>query len=234
MAIVNPSIRGGVGSLLREAEEKDQQNQLVQKPSALPTSPFRQLVRTTMLSPVTAGSSRIVGIQPEPNVQAPVQPAQGINTIGGQNYAPRAPEPLAAGVGNPAVMGGGGGVPGVGQPASVAINSMSTSPQVRGASVNNPTNMVSPSRMGAPVAPNVPVANIETPGGRGSFASEAAFQKAQTPTQNILGGIGKVGTAVTSALKLPQLLPGGAFQKLQDKMAPTIRKILPNFNWNKG
>lgn len=237
MSIVNPNVGAGIGNLLRSAEERDQQNQLLNKPAALPTSPLRQLVRTTMLSPLSPGSARIVGVNPEPMIPTEVQPSVGMNAAMGQGVAPRAPEPAGAvpGIAQPSAptMGGGGAVPqgsiAQGQPANVL------GPRaVRPSTIN-----AAPSSMGNKWATPLEAMQVQVPAGRSSFPSEQAFQQAQTPTQNILGGIGKVGTAVTSALfgptnKSTQLLPGGAFQQLQNKMAPLLKRLMPNFNKNKA
>lgn len=238
MAIVNPNVGMNVGNLLRLSEEENQRNQLLQKPSALPSSPLRQLVKTTLLSPLPPGTNRVVGQAGEPIVPTEIETPAGAPGVMGPGLTPA--NGLPGGGNAPGTpMGGGGSVQSSGVNPPMQSNAQggvraAAPAQARSSSAVLGARTVAPTSMGVKQAANVPQANVQVPTGQNQFPSTQAWQAAQTPVQHILGGIGKVGTAVTSALNLPQLVPGGAFKQLQNIMAPVINKLFPNFNWGKG
>jgi len=82
MAIVNPEVSkggAGIGALLRTArEEEEEALARVGKPKAAPTSPLRQLVRTTLLGQLPRGVAPVLRVKPEPEVVAPAAPAAGV------------------------------------------------------------------------------------------------------------------------------------------------------------
>ena len=199
-----------------------------------------------MLSPQSPGSARVVGSSPEPVTPSVVQPSTGMNAAMGQPIGPvNAPAGMNAGgqdgQNNLPVIGpvsnmGSQGVPQQGAPVNAASGAQT--PSVLGARA--PIQMSSQlggSWMGNKTATPTEMMNVSAPAGRTEYPSEQAFQEAQTPIQNALGGIGKYGTAITSKLFGPtntntQLVPGGAFKKLQDLMSPIMQKLIPNFNKN--
>ena len=229
-----------LGSLLRKAQEDRQKGAHLIPQSAQAESPIRQQIQGPITAPESVGSEKVVSLKGE------MQPIQEGSTMA----------PGVAGIDNPSVVppiippvvSMEGGVPAAVSPQAIAsavqpsgiASSLLPSSMKPGAVAQG--NVLGASSPNFSAARNYSAAGSRTTGkltadplglvqAQGKIGpSDPQFQSAQTPKQNIFGGIGKVGTAITSALGLPQLLPGGAFQKLQDKMAPTIKKWLPNFN----
>jgi len=241
MAIVNPeTTRGGagVGTLLRKTrEEEEERLARIGRPQAAPASPLRQLVRTTLLGQLPRGVAPVLRVRPEPEVVAPAAPARGVTP-----EAPAAPpgqgiiarEPTFA---RPPAMGAGYATTGVSMAAPRAVERgaaaqaappATTQPggRVMGARARTPA----PTTIGSRFQVGTPVgyaAEVKTPVPKTS----PEFEASQTLMQDILGGIGKYGTLVTSALGLPQLYPGGIFAELQRRMAPfkKIRRWIPGY-----
>ena len=232
-----------LGSLLRKAQEDRQQGPHLIPQSAEAESPIRQQIQGPISAPESVGSEKVVSMKGEmqpiqeggtfapgvggidnPSVVPPIVPpmSSDMAPVGPMGSSPMGvPSAMSSGIGSsllPSSMKPGGG-------KSVAQGN------VLGVSSPNYSKAQNYSAAGSRATGKLtadPLGLIQAQGKIGP--SDPQFQSAQTPKQNIFGGIGKVGTAITSALGLPQLLPGGAFQKLQDKMAPTIKKWLPNFN----
>ena len=241
MATYRPGVTSAaLGGLLRLAQQEKETQPHRVPPSAQESSPVRAQVQAPISAPESVGSQKVVALKPElnpsaeiptpagapgvvgprpdaaaPGVVGPTASAPGVNPISGPSAGAPTPRVLGASVSGGSMVGGGLKLPSTLLPSALRGGSMQLAGRLQ--------------------ANEVPQVTVRGPAGASEFGSKAAFEKAQTPEQNILGGIGKVGTAVTSALRLPQLLPGGAFKKLQDIMAPLKAKgILPNFNYNKS
>jgi hypothetical protein len=231
MATYRPGITSAaLGGLLRLAQEEKQNQPHRIPPSAQTESPVRAQVQAPISAPESVGSEKVVamkpGLMPGAEIPSPaglpggvVSPIVPAAAVPGGVVAPGAATPGAPGVsGGPSI-------------ASAGVGSSPTAPKLPTSLL--PSAVRTSSQTGRLQVTPVPQVNTAVPVGKSDVGANK-FEQLQTPMQNILGGLGKVGTQITSKLNLPQLMPGGVFKKLQDKMAPTINKLLPNFNWNKG
>ena len=248
MAYSQSSAASALGSLLRRAQEERQMGPHLVPASAQEESPFRQQIQGPLAAPESVGSEKVVSLKGE------MQPIQegfggvtpGIDGVEGPGIVPPVVPPMsptesfsAEGTDSPVSFGRASSP--ISSAPSIATSLLPSSAKgspvmqgnVLGASTSNkmygPSKPASGSRQtGKLMATPEDLTWAEGKIGK----SDKGFEKAQTPLQNVLGGIGKVGTDITSKLSLPQLLPGGAFKKLQDVMAPTVKRLIPN--WNKG
>lgn len=238
-----------LGSLLRKAQEDRQTGPHLVPQSAQEESPIRQQITGPIAAPESVGSEKVVSMKGE---MQPIQEGatQAPINVGG-NVSPVVVPPVVS-----PVSGMDGSTPSPVMPSSLAssvtpsgIGSPLLPSSMKGTSVKqgNVLGASTPSYSKAlnytPVSGSRQISRLQaTPGemiqvsgktGKENiYTTPQAWEKAQTPVQNVLGGLGKVGTAITSKLGLPQLIPGGAFKKLQDVMAPTIKTL--RANWNKG
>jgi len=244
MAIVNPSQskgRAGAGSRLRNVREEEQEGAVAQRPSAMPGSPLRQLIRGTMLTGLSRGVAPTLRMRPEPEVAAPSLPPQAMGVGMGAGAPPGmvggAQRPEMTLAQPPAFMGGGnanvspgGGQPSApqGAPQAQGAPAYTSRGQVQGRSTSNQpgSSRVGASHLRADPTTPTPVTYMNR-----LTKQDPGFEEAQTPMQNILGGLGMHGTNITSALGLPQLMPGGFFADLQRRMGPSRKENTWFPNW---
>lgn len=241
-----------LGSLLRKAQEDRQQGPHLIPQSAEAESPIRQQIQGPISAPESVGSEKVVSMKGE---MQPIQEggtfAPGVGGIDNPSVVPPIVPPMSSDM---APVGPMGSSP-MGMPSGLASPLLPSSMKPGGGRSVAQGNTISPQNYSA--APNfsigqplLPTSSKSTgklmaPAGvwhetevakpKESFSSNQEWQAAQTPKQNILGGIGKKGTEITTAIGnvlnkigIPdiQLKPGGAFQQLQNKMAPKVKDLL--------
>ena len=232
-----------LGSLLRKAQEDRQQGPHLIPQSAEAESPIRQQIQGPISAPESVGSEKVVSMKGE---MQPIQEggtfAPGVGGIDNPSVVPPIVPPMspdmapvgpmgASPMGVPSAMSAGLASPLL--PSSMKPGGSRSVAQGNVLGVSSPNYSKSPNF--SPVsgskatmkqmAPAAPWVEKEVAKPKESFGSNKEWQAAQTKTQDILGGIGKVMTDRLTKLSAPQLIPGGIFKKLQDVMAPKVKDI---------
>jgi len=236
-----------LGSLLRKAQEDRQQGPHLIPQSAEAESPIRQQIQGPLSAPESVGSEKVVAMKGE---MQPIQEggtlAPGVGGLNNPAVVPPVVPPMAGVEGGasapvtPSTLASSVTPSGIGSPllpSSMKGTSVAQG-NVLGTSTPNYSKALNYTPAGSRNTSKLmadPSEMIQVEGKIGKeniYTTPEKWEKAQTPLQNILGGIGKVGTNITSSIGLPQLIPGGIFKSIQDKMAPTIKTL--RANWNKG
>jgi hypothetical protein len=236
-----------LGSLLRKAQEDRQQGPHLIPQSAQEESPIRQQIQGPISAPESVGSEKVVSMKGE---MQPIQEggafAPGVGGLDNPSVVPPIVAPMAdsmapggaspmssSPMGIPSAMSSGIGsslLPSSMKPGAVSQGNVlgTSSPNYSKAPNFSPAGSRTISRLQADPSEMISVSGKT--GKDSIYTTPQKWEKAQTPLQNVLGGIGKVGTNITSSLGLPQLMSGGIFKKLQDVMAPTIKTLRANSN----